>query len=548
LQQITARHPVVLTLATLLFAMPLAGQTNPARGNVPVIVNSEAEDYLRLLQVGGAAGLYPWSIRGFGPAELDRIVPADTVEHPWSDRYSFQPGGSGTGALRILAPEARFIYNSDLPYGPNEGATWAGRGLTTTLRFGVDGRMGPLSFSIAPLWFRAENADFDFQPPRRITRVVSEFADRRRPGIIDLPQRFGDQAYSRLDPGASGIRLDAGPLVAGVSTANQHWGPATTHPILLGSNAPGFLHGYAGTSRPIPVGIGRVHGRLVWGRLEQSEYSPMQDEWTSRFMSGLIGVFTPRGVDGLELGVARFFHQGWPEEGIGARDFLRPLESFLKVGLPVTGIGQDRRSNPTNQLASVFARWVLPESGFEIYGEFGREDHNWDFRDLLLQPDHDSSFMLGLTRVWRVSPDRYVSASAEHLNARISHLVNVREQVPFYIHTRLRQGHTHRGQLLGSASGFSGAGSVAEVKVHHRGGMWGVGGIHSLVRSRGELDNQWVSYPVGDEVLAGVRGEGLFFLGRFDLSGSVTAARHMNRQNQPDLWNLSATLGGRWVP
>src|SRR5581483_7717213 len=104
-------------------------------------------------------------------------------------------------------------------------------------------------------------------------------------------------------------------MMAELSTADQWWGPAIENPLILSNNAPGFLHLSIGTSTPVNIGIGRVHGRVVWGRLEQSAYSPDQGPDSLRFMSGLVAEFMPRGVPGLELGAARFFNSPWPVGG-----------------------------------------------------------------------------------------------------------------------------------------------------------------------------------------------------------------------------------------
>ncbi|CAN5320545.1 hypothetical protein BH20GEM2_BH20GEM2_21230 [soil metagenome] len=73
-------------------ASPLQAQIASGRSNViepgGIFVGDELERYLRVLQVAGQAELYPWSIRGFSPAEIDRLAPA-TSEHPWSYRYRF---------------------------------------------------------------------------------------------------------------------------------------------------------------------------------------------------------------------------------------------------------------------------------------------------------------------------------------------------------------------------------------------------------------------------------------------------------------------------
>jgi hypothetical protein len=58
-------------LAAVL-AAPLAAQSPaPDLRNEAVVVASDAERYPRVPQVAGQVPLYPWSIRGFSPAEVD---------------------------------------------------------------------------------------------------------------------------------------------------------------------------------------------------------------------------------------------------------------------------------------------------------------------------------------------------------------------------------------------------------------------------------------------------------------------------------------------
>ncbi len=264
-------------------------------------------------------------------------------------------------------------YNSAFPYGSNDGAVWAGRGLTSALDLGFAFRLGPISATLNPIAFSAQNRTFPLQANGSTT---NPFADPLFPGNVDRPQRFGTAAYSRIDPGESTVRLDVLGLSAGVSTANMGWGPMENYPYILGGNAPGFPHAFVGTGGPLPIWIGRVHGRLIWGQLEQSAYSPATgtsyyssalEPGTKRFASGAVGVFQPRGVDGLEIGVARFFHSLWPKEGIPRSYFSKAFEAIFKVSLPNSspgfGVNADRGIGD-NQLASAFARWVFPKSGF----------------------------------------------------------------------------------------------------------------------------------------------------------------------------------------
>lgn len=532
-------------MAALSLGLPLRAQEAAGAPWVrnEVFTGSEMERYLRVLQVAGEAEWYPWSVRGFSPAEVDRLLPGDST-HPWARRYDLQRDTAGGLQLHWVRPRAEAIVNSTFPYGNNDGPVWAGRGLTTAVSAGFSLRSGPLSLTVAPIALWAQNASFALMPngwtgPR-------SFADGANPNTIDLPQRFGDGAVARIDPGQSTLRLDLPVVAVGISTANQAWGPAGEYPLLLGNNAAGFPHLFLGTSAPLNVGIGRVHGRIVWGRLDQSEYSPVQGEEDRRFMSGLVALFSPAGLDGLEIGGARFFHTPWPEDGLELGNFTKPLEGLLKSGLPDTGVGPDGRSDADNQLASVFARWAFPASGFEAYGEYAREDHNYDFRDLVLEPDHDSAYLLGFQRAWERSDSRWFALRGELLNAQITHLAQVRDQYVFYVHSFTRQGHTQQGQLLGSPAVYGGAGALLAGDYYHPGGRWSVSW-------RREIRSEREVYPAavpdmdraGLDVLHTLGAEALFFRGRFDISAGVSGGYNLNRNFGDDAFNLNATLGVR---
>lgn len=512
-------------------------------GRSEIFVGSELENYLRFLQIDGTSELYPWSVRGFSSREVERLLPRQSP-HPWAERYDLQPDTSNGLYLDLIRPQTQLIFNSAFPYGANNGAIWAGRGLTTVLQVGFAARYGPVSLVVAPVAFRAENAAFEMVPNGREGRLL--YADSRMPDYIDLPQRFGDAPYMRPDPGQSTLRVDLPAVAAGISTANQHWGPASEHPILLGNNAPGYLHGFLGTSSPLDIWLGQVHGRLVWGQLEQSEYSPVDGLDSRRFMSGLVGVFTPRGVPGLELGAARFFHELWPEEGLSFDELVKPVEGFWKAGLRDTEVlPEDPKTSRDNQLASVFFRWVFPASGAEVYGEYGREDHSWNRRDFLLEPDHSGGYMLGLRKVWRRSPREFVALRGETLNLQISHIARVRNQWPFYVHGWTRQGHTHRGQVLGSAAGYGGAGSILAIDRYHPGGRWTLAWTRTVRADRGDLSGAPALDPKGLDVIHTLGAETLFFVGRFDVTAGLTGGYNLNRNFTTDAFNLNAVLGVR---
>lgn len=522
----TFRRIHCIAAATLLTAAHAAAQA-PAPLDVrgEVFVGSEVEGYLRALQVAGRGGSYPWAIRGFSPREVSRVAPGDSA-HPWRARYRFDRDTSAGARLRPVRPGAQAFVNTTMPYGSNDGAVWAGRGLTLALDGGASLEWGALSMTVAPIAFITQNAAFQLEDTGM--GGVLEFGDPRTPVYIDLPQRFGDGPYGRLEPGQSSLRVDAGAFALGVSTANQHWGPAADMPLILGNNAGGFPHAFAGSARPVDLWIGRLHGRLVWGRLDQSSYAVNRN--ARRFMSGAVAVFTPRGAPTLELGGTRFFNTPWPAGGVSASNFLKPLEGLLKNSL-TTGDG-----DPDNQLASLFFRWHHPRSGVEAYGEYAREDHNADVRDVLLEPDHASGYTVGARRVWSRGDGSLLSLRGEVLNTRVSHLNLVRPQSPFYLHTVARQGHTQRGQLLGSNAGYAGGGTVLTLDSYTRRGR------SSLSYTRTVRDRGTPLATPDPEVTQGLGVEALRFVGRFDVTAGLTGVHQMNRGVGGSAFNLNTVV------
>ena len=396
--------------------------------------------------------------------------------------------------------------------------------------------------------FRSQNAGFDLQENGQAGDL--QFADGRFPTFIDRPQRFGNGAYSRIDPGQSTLRIDLPVVTFGASTANQHWGPAGQNPLLLGNNAAGFPHIFLGSSAPLDVGIAKIHGRLVGGKLSQSDYTNITGGARRRFMSGVIGVISPKGVTGLELGAARFFHETWPAGGLSLSNFTKPFESILKAPLAADGTDPGNPgSSPDNQLASIFARWVLPRSGLEVYAEYGREDHSWNLRDFILEPDHSGGYVFGLKKILRSSPENFYVIRAETMNLQVSQLINGRDESPFYVHgsfvrgtglTGTRQGHTERGQILGASAGTGGNGTLLAVDRYQPNGRWTAFWSRELRQDIGSFWQTGVRTSPGFDVQHALGGEVVRFGERFDITAGITGVYNLARNLGNDAFNLNA--------
>ena len=209
------------TLLLFLIPAPLISQDTTLRVAFPLVSVGTVEDnYLRYLQSNGDVISYPWSIRGFGPQEAQMLA-ADSRGHP-----PF-PGESEARrsffSAHMLPVEGTVRFNSAFPYGSNDGAIWAGRGFTPAIAGGFVVMAGPISLVLDPVAFVAQNEKFPLMANG--DTGIGAFRNGRFPGAIDLPQRFGDKSYSRVDWGQSTLRADLLGLTAGISNANMAGDP-----------------------------------------------------------------------------------------------------------------------------------------------------------------------------------------------------------------------------------------------------------------------------------------------------------------------------------
>jgi hypothetical protein len=542
----------VSALCLVAIAGSLGAQDSVSRLAFPIVPVSTTEDnYFRYLQSVGLVRSYPWSIRGFGPQDAPSIA-AVPRGHP--SLPGLMPLRPSKRSLRVLPADAAVRFNSAFPYGSNDGAIWAGRGFTPSIAGGFVSSAGPISIVLDPVAFLAQNSKFELMPNGQTD--LRSFQHGQFPTLIDLPQRFGDNSYGRIDWGESTLRADLFGVTAGISTARMGWGPMHTYQYILGGNAAGFAHVFAGTANPVNVWFAHLHFRGIWGRLEQSEYSPVQgstyysssvETGTLRFAAGLVAVIEPRAIPGLELGAGRFYHSLWPRSGIPWSYITKPLEPIQKKNIPESPGLLDTRGGQDNQEASAFARWVFPRSGFEIYGEYGREDHNWNRRDFVQEPDHSRSYGLGLRKVIGVDSTRLSAVRAEMINYQLPTLGRNRGEGGIYIHGAIPQGHTNRGQPLGADAGVgTGAGFTLGWDRFSKTGRSSWTLTRTVRQERGTFFVDGAQDPKSADVQMGFGTERVRYVSRFELGTAAYLIHERNRDFRANTWNLNALLSLRY--
>lgn len=402
--------------------------------------------YLRFLQLDGTAPTLPLTIQPV-PTRLVRHL---YTEGRWAGRFRHIIGKQTSGAIGwgLLPVQMSSIWNSDIPQGQNERGLWAGRGLSTRIDLGLYAQVKYLTIQLAPALYYSQNNDFDTVPVDKAG--YSTFINTWHQGRIDMPQRFGTDPITNIGWGQSFASLELHGISLRYGTQNLWWGPARYNPIVISNNARGFPHLSVGSAEPFPFLLGDWQATMIWGGLTESEWFDDDPDNDGRFLTGLVMDFQPAVLPGLTIGGSRIYYQYVPEDGLGFSDYFVFFESLFKenVATPDNPAGNDR----SDQMISLYARWVMPESGFELYGEWARNDHTWDLRDLLQQPDHSRAYTIGLLKkIPGKEADYYLGAEITQLGRSMTTLV--RASPTYYEHHIVRQGYTHLGQVLGAGIG-----------------------------------------------------------------------------------------------
>jgi hypothetical protein len=395
-----------------------------------------------------------WAAQQLRRAQLDSVAPLHSLT---IRRASFERKveGCGTaadldrsGELQVLPVRSRVLYNSSYPLNVNTGAVWAGVGLSTTIEAGAEFRLGPLRGSLYPLVAWQQNGYFRTRTNLEIPGF-SPLIYRGHPGFIDWPQRHGEDAFVTVHPGQSTIWVEGFGAALGISTENMWIGTAQRAPLMMSNSGPGFPHLFLGTSAPARSRIGSFEAQAFWGQLRESDYFDFDPDNDRTFIAGATLTWQPIFLPGLFIGAHRSWLTAWDQPEWSLIHYL--TEAYIDV-----------RGNPAgdNALFALFGRWVLPAARFEVYGEWGREDHWGAWVDLLREMDHTQAFVIGLQKL-SGSAERPLRVWAEL--AHLQHSGSARSGrglPPWYAHGELGQGYTHRGQLLGA---WSGPGSNSQI-------------------------------------------------------------------------------------
>jgi hypothetical protein len=409
-----------------------------------VLVHGMPDDDNRLQQLAGKA-----DIDGY----LIRSASSQTPKLPGSNRIR----------ASLIAPEYYAVTNSAIPYSINDGAVWAGRGMSRRTITGFRVEAGPLTLIAAPEFLFFRNSYFQLRDTVRFYAppIIKErqgggyvFPWYIAPYSIDLPMRMGGHSITRTDAGQSTAMVTLRNASFGISNENQWWGPGIRNALILSNNAAGFPHMFFRTARPWRNPLGSLEMRLLVGGLTESKWFDTTQANNRRSLSAFAVTFRPASQKNLVIGAARSVYAtnkgGWPKIP------WRLFDAFAATGRPNNRPLADSSLTPggRDQIYSLFGRWVFPSDGLETWVEWARYEWPLSLRDLFVAPNHTHGYTLGLQWArptpWR---DGKVRVQTEVTSVEQSATYRDRPLGSFYTSRRVIQGYTQRGESLGAAIG-----------------------------------------------------------------------------------------------
>jgi len=373
--------------------------------------------------------------------------PTATPGHGWSNGRRAEPRCSLSfgGWLRTSMVSGTGVERPD-------GLAAPGGGLVTSALAGVVWSSDRFEVRIAPeiAWHQNTDADIPDSP-------FSGAREFSYPWVrFDWPTRYGTDSFSQVGLGNSGIRARTGRFSVGLDAEPFRWGPSRRYPLLLSGQGASFPRLDLRTDDPISLGkAGTLDLHLLWGRLDESDWYDDVEENSSRIMGGLMLAWAPGLLEGLELGFASVHHQYTDDFGLGsAFDFIQSPSEATSGNVEGNGLGE------------VWVQWSRPESGFDVWYEWAKDDYNRDFTHLLLEPEHNSARTFGFRQEVDWGSDRF--AVMFETTRTWSAEPAIENQVPpkpkVYVHFDVKQGHTNRGQMLGSFVGTGGDGQFIDLR------------------------------------------------------------------------------------
>lgn len=385
---------------------------------------------------------------------LKELAVADTITG-WQS--GIKNAGKKYPSLSYMPLSMEQVYNTHHPFGGNDGSLMPAKGVSAKISGGIQLHYRNWSVTLQPELVVSQNHSFETFFTQNFDTTWTRYYQWLNKA--DIPERFGKTAYQKIFGGQSSIRYNAPGFSLGISTENLWWGPGTRNALVMSNNAPGFLHVTFNSTTPLQTGVGSFEWQLVAGQLNSSGILPPESNRvytnsagylykpkneTGRYLTGMVLSWQPKWIKGLYIGFAKASYL-YKTDISGIADIL-PLEGIVK--------SNSQRQGKKASLGSLFARYVMPEEKAEFYVEFGRNDKSPNLVNVLADHSYPRAYIAGFRKLFAARNNSFIEFSSEVTQMQLPAVAGLIEDAQsWYLHDYVRQGYTHKGQVLGAAIG-----------------------------------------------------------------------------------------------
>jgi hypothetical protein len=349
-----------------------------------------------------------------------------------------------------------FQNNSGLPISYNDGNMIPAKGFQERYSIGANIKWKALELNIQPEFIRAENLRQEVFNGNRLdnnwwTRYFYMVQNN-----VDDYRRFGNEPINKFYLGQSKFAVNIDKFAVGVSNENIWWGPGKRNALLFTNNAPGFLHAFVQTKKPIKTKIGNFEFNAIYGTLGNIDYIHSDDSIMRTIWPGAIQekLMNPRDIQAFTINwnpkwMSNFFigysvvQQNYKTDSIFFTKNIAPEKNKMTLG-------------------TLMFRYVMPRDHAEFYAEIGQPDKSATPANFF-NDNVKTGFVFGASKIFVMKKsDAFIKLDVEVTQLQ---LMDPRQIFipgsPFglpqfnswYSSPYIRQGYTHEGQMLGAAIG-----------------------------------------------------------------------------------------------
>ena len=326
-------------------------------------------------------------------------------------------------------------FNSEIPYGSNDGSMIPSKGMQWVLSGGVKLSLGNLTLNIKPEYITAQNLPFETFPTEHYPVFWKQYY--RWLNTIDNPESFGTESYRKVLLGQTNLKYKFKKIELGVSNENLWWGPGRFNALIQSNNAAGFKHFTVNTVEPINTKLGAIEWQVIAGSLAPSNILP-PDHY--RYENGAL-LYKPKPTDARNIqGLIFSWQPKWTPH--------------VFVGFTTVSYGYAGKTAAT--MGSLFSRYVLPKDNAELYFEFGRNDKSPTPINIANENNYPRAYVAGVRKLVPIQDrrkNRFIELAAEFTQLQLPTSDLTVQGKSWYTSELVQHGYTNEGQLIGASIG-----------------------------------------------------------------------------------------------